>query len=122
MAEMTAEQVKTLLESFAALCGSSAKAKELCGDAIKFIERQAAEIAKLDTKTVKQSEKIATREVESERMAITQQGLLQEIEKSKRCGNCEHAKEHWDELYGCKFDEDAKFNRRNTCERWELVK
>ena len=47
MAEMTAENVKALLESFAALCGSNAKAKELCGDAIKFVEQQAAEIAKL---------------------------------------------------------------------------
>ena len=48
MTEITAEQVKTLLESFAALCGSNAKAKELCGDAIKFVEQQAAEIAKKD--------------------------------------------------------------------------
>ena len=48
MAEMTAEKVKALLESFAALCGSNAKAKELCGDAIKFVEQQAAEIAKKD--------------------------------------------------------------------------
>ena len=48
MAEMTAEKVKTLLESFAALCGSNAKAKELCGDAIKFVEQQAAEIERLN--------------------------------------------------------------------------
>ena len=47
MAEMTTEQVKTLFESFAALCGSNAKAKELCGDAIKFVEQQEQEIAKL---------------------------------------------------------------------------
>ena len=47
MAEITTEQVKTLLESFAALCGSNSKAKELCGDAIKFVEQQAQEIAKL---------------------------------------------------------------------------
>ena len=45
MAEMTTEQVKTLLESFAAVCGSNSKAKELCSDAIKFVEQQAQEIA-----------------------------------------------------------------------------
>ena len=40
MAEMTAKKVKMLLESFAAVCGSNAKAKELCSDAIKFVEQQ----------------------------------------------------------------------------------
>ena len=53
MAEMTAEQVKTLLESFAALCGSNSKAKELCGDAIKFVEQQAATIEALEKTIVK---------------------------------------------------------------------
>ena len=41
---MTAEKVKALLESFAAVCGSNSKAKELCGDAIKFVEQQAQQL------------------------------------------------------------------------------
>ena len=47
MAEMTAAKVKMLLESFAAVCGSNSKAKELCGDAVGFVEQQAQDIAKL---------------------------------------------------------------------------
>ena len=47
MAEMTAAKVKMLLESFAAVCGSNSKAKELCGDAVGFVEQQAQEIERL---------------------------------------------------------------------------
>ena len=59
MAEMTAEKVKTLLESFAAVCGENAKAKELCGDAIKFIQQQAQTIAELQTEITYQNKQIA---------------------------------------------------------------
>ena len=58
MAEMTAAEVKTLIESFAAVCGSNSKAKELCGDAVGFIEQQAQEIAKKDQLVKKAIDKL----------------------------------------------------------------
>lgn len=127
MAEMTADKVKTLLESFAALCGSNSKAKELCGESIKFveqqqqqIEQQAAEIERLDAKTVKQSEKIAARENEIECMTNTQRILLAEIEQLKCCGNCKH----WNgNSANCYLELKWGYNvtRKCKCDKWQGV-